>query len=124
MSNQIRIRHFHSHEDRPDNKGQLLATLATEENADGLLTVAITRCTLSADTATRKGGREQAIERLERYQRVFGRRSEQASPDDVEECRDDGLRRLVFECSRPELIELIHSNPFAKRGCQYGRLPK
>jgi hypothetical protein len=111
-TNRIRIRHFYKtrfffkeNEQWVTGKGKLVASIATQENADGTIAIAVARCNKS-DSPNRKEGRRLAEERLWRFQQwkrggLYGIIQEVAE--------SDASRSLVMDVSRNELINLIRT---------------
>lgn len=108
----IRIRHF-----RQKTTGRLVATIATRNNPDGSIMMAVARCN-AADTPSKEAGRELATARLQRF---FLFKNKLLTGDELQLAREEIRRRLVVDISRTDLLQkVIKENPFVRGNCQFG----
>jgi len=112
MTSRVRYRHFLN-----DNR-RVVATIATLDNPDGTISVAVARRS-PKDTPNRKIGRTVAEGRLKRYMEF---KSGELSSSHKEHTEEMHTRGFTFDVTKEVLASMFKDNPFV-RSKQYPTCP-
>lgn len=114
MENKIRFRHFFN------QSRALVATIATVDNKDGTVAVAVARRNPN-DLPSRKIGRMVAEGRLERYLQLKTGELDESHRKHTEQLHD---RNFTFDIKVDDLLSMFKENPFVRSKefptCPYG----